>query len=228
MMVACIHQPDFAPWMGFFDRLVLSDVYVVLDNVQFLRRGWHHRDLIKTPKGPKWLTVPVIKKGRYHQDILDVEIDNTKDWRRDHLNAIREHYSNSPFFNDHIGEIEKIYSTDWKILVDLNMAIINMFIEAFGIKVEIVNGSSLGVQGSKNELLINILKSIGSKQYIAGEGSKSYLDEALFDRHGIEVIWQSFAHPVYPQEHGEFLPELSSYDALLNCGSKYCAQIFKG
>ena len=84
MKTVCIHQPDFLPWLGFFDRLTQSDVFVVLDNVQFLRRGWHHRDKIKASNGEMWLTVPVKKSGRYEQLINQTEIENSTHWQDQH------------------------------------------------------------------------------------------------------------------------------------------------
>ena len=91
-MIVTIHQPDFLPWLGFFDRWEKSDLYIVLDDVQFIRRGWQHRDKIKTSQGIKWLTVPVIKKNKYFQKINEVKINNSIDWRKNHLNIIEESY----------------------------------------------------------------------------------------------------------------------------------------
>lgn len=227
MVTVCIHQPDFAPWIGFFDRLVRSDVYVVLDNVQFLRRGWHHRDKIKSLNGPKWLTVPVKKKGRYYQNINEVEIDDSRDWRRDHLNAIRSNYAKSPFLDETFFEIEEIYARPWARLIDFNIAVINLFIRAFDISASTVIGSTLGVTGTKNELLADIMKTVNGDTYLAGEGSRSYLEEELLNNRGIDVVWQSFHHPIYPQLHGEFTPGLSSLDFLFNCGAEDCKRILR-
>jgi hypothetical protein len=228
MTTVCIHQPDFAPWIGFFDRLVRSDIYVVLDNVQFLRRGWHHRDKIKTANGPRWLTVPVRKKGKFDQRIDQAEIDNSTNWPREHLNTLRANYARAPFFKNHIGEIEEIYGSSWTSLADLNMALVHLFMKMFGIGTQIRTASSLRPKGRSNELLVDILRTVGARRYLAGEGSRAYLDETLFNTHGIDVEWQSFRHPVYPQLHGDFVPGLSSFDFLLNCGSRECAQILRG
>ena len=91
-MIVAIHQPDFLPWLGFFDRWQKSDLHIVLDDVQFLRRGWHNRDKVKVPGGVAWLTVPILKKGRYGQPLQETLIDNSRPWRRKHLGMIRDSY----------------------------------------------------------------------------------------------------------------------------------------
>ena len=100
--IIVIHQPDFIPWIGFFDRLIKSDIFVVLDNVQYIRQGWHHRDKIKTASGSMWLTVPVKKKGRYEQLINEVEIDYSQNWQSKHLKTIHHNYGHAKYFSTHL------------------------------------------------------------------------------------------------------------------------------
>ena len=109
-MIVTIHQPDFMPWLGFFDRWARSDLYIALDDVQFLRRGWHHRDKIKTLQGVQWLTVPVEKKGKYTQKINEVKIAYETDWRKDHLKTIELNYKKAPNFSNIYKKIRDIYS----------------------------------------------------------------------------------------------------------------------
>ena len=123
-MIVTIHQPDFLPWLGFFDRWQKSDLYIVLDDVQFLRRGWQHRDKIKTKEGAAWLTVPVIKKGKHDQLIRDVKIDNGTNWRYKHLKTIESNYSKAPNFEDCFKRIKEIYDKKHLFLIDLNMDIL--------------------------------------------------------------------------------------------------------
>ncbi|HER26391.1 MAG TPA: hypothetical protein ENI69_04705 [Rhodospirillales bacterium] len=227
MTTVCIHQPDFAPWLGFFDRLLEADIFVVLDNVQFVRRGWHHRDKIKTPGGAQWLTVPVIKKGRYHQAINEVEIDNSRDWRAKHLRTIQTFYGKACCFDEAYPAIENIYAEKYNRLIDLNMRLLAWFMEQMKIEVDIRFASELGVKGTKNDLLIGIVQSVSGDVYLTGQGASSYLDEAEFIDSGISVLWQSYQHPVYPQLHDAFIPQLSSLDCLLNCGSSAATAILR-
>ena len=121
-----IHQPDFIPWIGFFERLIRADFYVVLDNVQYIRRGWHHRDRIKTDSGSAWLTVPVKNKGRFEQLINEVEIDDSQNWRSKHLKTLHQNYNKSKYYSSVYPKIEAIYLQNHRLLIDLNIAFINL------------------------------------------------------------------------------------------------------
>jgi hypothetical protein len=226
MTIVCIHQPDFIPWIGFFDRLLKSHIFVILDNVQLLRRGWHNRDRIKTANGPMWLTVPIMQKGRFKQLISEAEIDNTQDWRRKHLKALDFWYKKAPYFTNYFYQIEEIYNQEQQKLIELNLGLLNFLLQAFEIEVKTLFASSLGTTGRSTELMVEIVKAVEGDTYLSGAGAKDYLDEMKFKEAGLKVIWQAFEHPVYPQLHGEFIPNLSSIDFLFNCGDK-CAQILR-
>ena len=217
--IVVIHQPDFIPWLGYFDRLIKSDVFVVLDNVQYIRRGWHHRDKIKTVSGSTWLTVPVKKKGRYEQLINEVEIDYSQNWQSKHLNTLHHNYGHAQYFSSIFPEIEAIYLKNYKLLIDFNIALIRLIINLLNIKVDMILSSSLGCAGEKTDLLINILIQVGGNSYLTGLGSKSYLLEDRFINENIELLWQNYKHPIYSQLHGDFIPELSVLDFLFNCGT---------
>jgi len=209
-----IHQPDFMPWLGFFARWRESDIYVVLDDVQFLRRGWHHRDRIKTAAGPAWLTVPVRKSGRFNQDIRDVEVENGP-WRRKHLAAIAAAYARAPCFAEVFPLLEEVYGRDHAWLMDLNLDLLRLFARLLGIATPLTMASQHGLAETGTARLVRLCALHGADVYLAGTGSRDYLDESLFAARGIRVEWQNFEHPVYEQLHGPFLPGLSALDALM-------------
>lgn len=214
-MIVTIHQPDFLPWLGFFDRWQKSDLYIVLDDVQFLRRGWHHRDKIKTKDGVKWLTVPVIKKGKSSQLIREVRIDDGSDWRKKHVRTIEMNYKGAPGFERCFNRIREIYNKKYKFLIDLNMAFLNFVSEELGIAKPTAYASDYKISTSSSQRLLDLLKVAGGTEYLTGIGSKNYLDEALFRKEGIDVFWQEFEHPVYKQLHGQFIPMVSCIDFLM-------------
>ncbi len=125
-----IHQPDFMPHLPFFLRLLSCDLFVILDHVQFLRRGWHHRDRIKGPNGIKWLTVPV-KKTSVDTPINLVKINNSDNFQHKHLKTISHFYRKAQFYNDLFPEIERIYEKRHDFLIDLNLDLINFFLNYF-------------------------------------------------------------------------------------------------
>jgi hypothetical protein len=214
-MIVTIHQPDFLPWLGFFDRWIKSDLYIVLDDVQFIRRGWQHRDRIKTEKGVQWLTVPVVKKGRYFQEIRAVELNNQSGWWRTHLNTLRQAYGKAPKFDTVYNKIKEILSKEHKLLIDLNMDLLYYCSDALEIKTPVVFSSSFKESGKGTDRLVRLIKAAGGGTYLTGLGSKDYLMEEAFNIEEIEVYWQKFSHPIYPQLHGNFEKELSIIDFLM-------------
>ena len=222
-----IHQPDFLPYLGFFHRFLLADMWVVFDDVQFLAgsRSWHNRDKIKTPHGERWITVGVKKVPR---ETMINEVYLADDgWEERSLNLLKENYRKALFFNEIFPCIEKLYSHDCEKLVDFNMRSIEMLMNMFDIKIETVFASTLNAAGKKTEKLVDICKKVGGTAYLTGTGSRDYLQEPLFEAEGIKVIWQDFKHPVYSQLYGEFIPYLSAIDVLFNCGIEKSREIIR-
>ncbi|MDY7000166.1 MAG: WbqC family protein [Thermodesulfobacteriota bacterium] len=219
-MIVTIHQPDFLPWLGFFDRWKRSDFFIVLDDVQFLRRGWHHRDRIKTASGVQWLTVPVRKKGKYAQTIREVLIDNNRDWRKKHLRTIESAYRSAPNFERVFLALERVYAGENKRLIDLNMELLRFCARRMGIAVPTAFSSQWTVSGTGTRRLVELVAARGGDVYLTGLGSRDYLERGPFSDAGIKVAWQEFDHPVYPQLHGAFEKGLSVLDYLMNVQDK--------
>jgi hypothetical protein len=224
-----IHQPDFIPYLGFFHRFLSADLYVVLDHVQFVygSRGWTHRDKIKTPKGTQWLTVSVKRPPR-GTAINQVELSGEVDWGTDHIRLLEANYRGAPFFEQIMPSLRTLYAEPVKMLADFNLRSIRMLMSLLDIGTPMVLSSTLAPQGAKNELLVDLLNKVGAERYLSGVGSRDYMDESLFGAAGIEVVWQDFQHPVYPQQFGEFQPYLSAIDMLFNCGIDRSRQLLRG
>ena len=216
-------QPGYVPWLGFFDLMRRSDVFVYYDDVQFDKHGWRNRNRIKSPAGPHWLTVPVRHHGLNRPRILDVKIDTRAAWQRSHVGTIRQFYANAPYVDRYLPELEQLLSRPWERLVDLDLAATARMAEWLEIRTPIERSSTLGIQGERSERLVRICANFGARRYLSGAAARSYLDVDLFARNGIEVIWQDYVHPVYPQLHGDFVSHLSALDLLLNLGDASAA-----
>ena len=220
-----IHQPDFLPYLGFFHRLLYADALIILDDVQFLRRGWHHRDKIKTPSGEKWITVG-IKKAPQETKIKDI-ILNDSNWREENLKLFRLNYEKADFFEEIFPYLESLYSKKIGKMLEFNMESIYMLLKLFDIKIDIKYSSIYKSTYKANELLADILKKEGATHYLSGIGARDYYDEAPFKKAGVGVVWQDFKHPVYKQINGEFIPYLSSIDMFFNCGIEESRKILR-
>jgi hypothetical protein len=227
---AVIHQPDFLPYLGFFHRLLAADVFVVLDTAQFVdgtSQCWMHRDKIKTPQGEKWLSLS-IKKPPRDTAIRDVMLSDAVDWRTGNLNLLQANYRKAPHFGEVYSRLEQLYACKCESMMDFNLKSIEMLMTLFDIKIPMVFASDLDVRGRKNDLLVDILKKTAATHYLSGVGARAYFDSAPFMEANVEVVWQDFTHPIYPQLHGDFVPCLSSIDLLFNCGIEKSREILKG
>jgi hypothetical protein len=211
-------QPGYLPWLGFFDQMRRSDVFVYYDDVQFDKHGWRNRNRIKTPAGPMWLTVPVQHTGLQTTRIVDALIDRTTAWARKHVRSIRQYYARAPFLDRYLPELEEVLERDWTHIAALDMAVVDLMARWLSLKPAVFRSSALGIGGSRSERLVNFCLHFGATRYLSGDAAQDYLDLDLFTSAGIAVEWQRFRHPVYPQLHGEFVPYLSALDLVLNCG----------
>ncbi len=222
-----ILQPGYIPWLGFFDQVLRSDLFVIYDDVQFDKHGWRNRNRIKSANGVQWLTVPVLHRGRSAQFIPDVEINNTVPWGRKQLAAIRQCYAKAPFLDQYWGEIEEVRARPWTHLIDLDQAFVDRMCSWLRVRGELVRSSELEVDGDRSERLVKICRALGASHYLTGDAARSYLDPREFEQNGIRVEFQNYQHPSYPQLHGDFVPYLSALDLLLNCGDE-SAQVLRG
>jgi hypothetical protein len=213
-------QPGYLPWLGYFDLLSKADVFVHYDDVQFDNHGWRNRNRVKGPKGAIWLTVPVLHHGRGAQSILDVEIDDRRDWRRKHLSTIGQLYAHATFVDSILPRLREIIERPWPRLVDLDLALIDWLAEEIGISTPCYRASQLDIGGDRIERLVNLCKYFGASRYISGNAARDYLDVTRFAAAGIDVVWHDYAHPTYAQQHGEFVPYLSVLDLVLNAGAR--------
>jgi hypothetical protein len=182
-----IHQPDFLPWIGFFQKLKKCDIFVVLDDVQFIRRGWINRDRILINNKASWLTVPVKSKGQYEELIKNIMIDYSKNWVDEFSKTIFYNYHKYPYYERHGSKMIEIFQKKKKYLIDLNMELIEYVSSYYKINRKIIFSSSLKLRKKKGEKILEILKLLNANEYITGSGSKDYLDEKIFEKENIKL-----------------------------------------
>ena len=227
--VVVIHQPDFLSYIGFFHRLLYADLYIVLDDVQFVKgtsQSWMNRDKIKTQNGEQWLTVN-IKKAPSGTKINEILLNDTLNWKKKNLDLLTQNYRKTPYFDEIYPYLEDLYSKECDNLSEFNMESIYMLNKLFDIKIDIVLSSSLKSTTIKSERLVELLKQVDATHYLSGVGARDYHIDKPFKDANIEVIWQDFKHPIYPQVHGDFIPYLSSIDLFFNCGIEKSREILR-
>jgi hypothetical protein len=225
-MILTGHQPNYLPYPGFFEKIARADRFLVVDHVQFVKRGpfgWMHRNRIRTPspEGWDWLSLPVLSKGRFHQRIDEARLDNAVPWGRKHWRALEFHYRRAPHFRDYAEEFRAIYEKPWESFAELSCAFLALLLRLLGLPERLERTSALGVTGESTELVLSMCRAVGADTYLSGRHGRDYLDVAAFERAGVRLLFQDFKCPEYAQcWPGPFVPDLSTVDLLFNCGPR--------
>lgn len=211
-----ITQPMFFPWIGLFEQIMLAEVVVFYDDVQYSRGGVINRIQLKTPDGYDWMTIPV--SNHLGQKINETFINNRVNWREKNLRKFIQYYHKAPFFNDAYQIIKKVLEIQTEKLSEI---IINSMLEIcryYKIEKEIRLSSSIGLSGRSSDRVLNYVKHYKGTTYITGHGAKNYLNHELFEENGIIVEYINYEKKSYPQLHGEFNPYVSILDLIANTG----------
>ena len=218
-MIVAVHQAQYFPWLGYFDKIDMADIFVLLDNVQFKKNEWQNRNKIKTAQGWQWLTVPVMYK--YPQLINEVVINNKVNWQHKQRQALLSNYKKALHYDRLEEFFEDIFSSSWKFISQLNIEIVKRLVKILGIDTPLYVASELGeFPQDPDERLIAITKHLGADTYLAGAGGREYMDLDKYNKSGVKVIFQDFKHPVYGQLFGGFEPFMSVIDLIFNHGDK--------
>jgi len=222
-MRIAICQPTYLPWLGYFDLMDQVDTFVLLDSVQFEKQSWQQRNRIKTPTGLQWLTVPVLFRGKFGQAIREVEIRDAN-FGRNHLRALEVNYRRAPFFQEFFPMLSSVLGevSAGTLLVDLNLRLLRWMVEILEIRTPFVLASALAEDGRRSQLLANICRRLGARQYISPIGSADYLlsEIEVLTGTGIDVVFHHYLHPRYEQRFPPFLPFASAIDLIFNEGAR--------
>ena len=218
-MIVTIHQPNYFPYPGFFQKVLLSDIYVILDRAQF-EFDITNRNKIITPEG-SWSRISVpVKKGQKFFEVRNVEINNDQPWAEKNWDLICKSYNDSSFFDLYKTTLNSIFKKKWNLIFDLNFYTLKKAFEWLDIKTEFILDSELDVTGMSSEHLLNICKKLGATKYLSGPSGKNYLNEKIFEQSKIKVEYQKYDPIIYQQKYAKsFVPNLSILDLLFNMGS---------
>jgi hypothetical protein len=217
-VVLTAHQPVYLPWLGLFHKIALADVFVSFDRVQYQPKDFNNRNRVRTAAGPAWLSVPVHKKGHRDKPYDEIEIDERTPWRRKHWRTLEMSYGKAPHWLDYRDFFAEVYDREWTHLAELNDHMLQWFLTTLGIELEFRFAHDLDLEGEKSGLVLDMCRKLGADRFIFGALGRDYADVTAFTEAGIEVAFQDYRHPVYPQIHGGFEPYMSIVDLLFNCG----------
>lgn len=217
-MIVSIHQPNYLPFLGYFYKVYQSDVFVFLDDVQYINDGLTNWNRIKTPQGECRLKIPV--NQHFGDSINNVQTRDELKWKEKHLKTILMNYKKANYFDTVFPMLTDILLKDYSSISELNIAINTWIIKQFGFAAQIINSSKLNINSKKEQRVIDIVSCLGGTKYISGNGAKAYQDPNHFKERGITLEYSDYKAIEYPQLWGKvgFVPNLSVLDYIMNCG----------
>lgn len=222
-MKCAIHQPQFLPWLGYLNKINSCDIFVFLDNVQFKKNEYQNRNKIRIGSEAKWITVPV--SFTFGDTVRETLIAKDTRWQKKLISTIEYNYRKTPFYSAYSISLLEILNKDWENLAKINQASVEWLISSFEITTKTLVCSELQqFSDDPTGRLIDICRHVGADTYLSGSGAREYLDMEQFSKSGINLEFQDYLHPVYPQCYSDgrkvenFISHLSALDGLFNCG----------
>ncbi|MCD4822861.1 MAG: WbqC family protein [Methanococcoides sp.] len=227
MKKVVIHQPNYLPWIGYFQKISSSDIFIILDDVQFSKDSFTQRTKIRTPNGWMWLTIPIQKNNNFN-NINQVLLPSDSKWLNSHWKSIVANYSKSKYFNQYGSFFEELYlNNNIQDLQAFNEKIILYLLDVLKIDVEVFRSSDFELDSLKGtDLLIELVKKVDGDCYISGMGGNNYMDTNLFSQNNIKLEYFKYKPFEYEQRWDGFEPYMSIIDLLFNCGDEFKSEIF--
>lgn len=230
-MRCAIHQPNFFPWLGYFDKINRTDAFVFLDMVDYPKSSktmstWSNRVAISVNGGAHWISCPVIREeGR--QKICNVKLQTENKWKDKIVKTLEYNYKKAKYFDETADFLFSLlnYKTEW--LSEYNIHNTLAICEKLNIKSDFYKQSELNTSKASTELLIEITNKVNCHEYMCGGGASGYQEDYKFDEAGVKLVYQNFIAPIYPQKNEENIGGLSIIDVLFNCGFKETEKLVK-
>ena len=211
-------QSNYIPWKGYFDIIHGVNVCILYDDVQYTKNDWRNRNVIKTPNGRSWLTVPA--KASINARICDAGITSGP-WASKHLKSLYQNYARAPFTQQFEPFLKEVYvSRTWTNLSELNHYLIREISERYlGITTRFEDSRDYSLTGTRMDRLLDLLFQAGATSYLTGPAGRAYIDPTRFAEAGIDLVFMDYSgYPEYPQVHPPFLHQVSVFDLLFHCG----------
>lgn len=224
-MKTTILQPTYMPWLGYFEMIDATEQFIVFDHVQFEPGSWQQRNQIRGPNGPILLTIPVLSDGTQSISIAEKRIDYRQGWVRKHIRSIESAYRKAPYFDRYMDGIRSILSVEPEKLVDLTLPMIRFVADGLGIKTVLRRSSEVLSAEDEKQLdktgrVINLCRKMGVNMLYDGAAAAAFLETERMRSSGVEIVFQQYEHPTYPQVGRGFLSHMSAIDLLFNCGDE--------
>ena len=234
MTIVTGHQPVYLPWLGLFHKIALADIFVFMDDVQYLTGDWNNRNFVRGPQGRVRLTAPVRLKASASKTLRDIVLaadpwPDRDHWQLSHWRTLTSCYARAPYWADHAPFFETLYTAQaWSRLADLNEHMLHYLLDALGIETTFVKASEMDFRARKSDLVLEHCARFGADLCVLGAHGRDYIEvQDFFDR-GISLYYQDYQHPAYQQRFDGFESHLSVVDLLFNHGPESLEILLSG
>ncbi len=214
-----ITQSNYIPWKGYFDSINMVDEFIIYDDMQYTKRDWRNRNLVKTKDGLKWMSVPVEVKGKFFQKINETKVSE-KDWAKSHWSMLTNSYGKAPCFKETKSAFEELYlNMTEENLTRINHKFISAICSLLEIKTPVFFSHDFKLAEGKTERLVDLCVQRNATDYYTGPAAKNYMDESLFEKANINVHYFDYSgYPEYPQQFPPFEHGVTILDLIFNTG----------
>lgn len=216
-----IHQPNFMPWLGYFYKIWQSDIFIFLDDVQFIKTGssYTNRVAINISNQSNFITIP-IKRGSGVQNINKTEFLNEK-WKKKIIGTLQANYAKSPFFQENKELIFELINFKANSLAEYNIHFIEIISNKLELNTHFIKSSTFNIQTKSTQRLIELIKKVNATTYLSGKGGDEYQEHHLYKQSNITIKYNEMPNFKYKQtKTEEFIFGLSIIDAIFNIGFK--------
>lgn len=219
MSVVVISQPMLFPWVGLFEQIKASDIFVYYVDAQFSKGSFTNRVQVKSNSGINWLTVP-LENLKLGTEIRDVRVNYRQNWHRKHIELLKQTYAKTKFVEETISMVESVYAHNDPTISDLAIRSMDSVCSYFGLKEgrKFLYSPEIEVEGSGSTRVLAMVQKLKGTMYVTGHGARNYLEHEAFEQNGVEVRYMNYRKTPYPQRHGPFTPYVTILDLIANLG----------
>lgn len=224
-MVLSGHQPNYWPYPGLIGKIMKSDKFMFVTKVQFEKKSWQKRNRVRTKEGWTYIQIPTITKGKMEQNICDVMLNNTEDWKEKNYKTMSLLYGKSPYWKEYKDFLEDLYSRNWDRLMDIDIYIMEYLFRLLDVQTEILYDRDYEFEGKKTDMLVDMCRKTGCDTYLSNLGSSAYVDISCFTTQGLNHRYINYVGEPYKQQFPGFEDGLTILDMLMNCGTEKTKEI---
>ena len=214
-MKIAIMQPYLLPYIGYFQLVAASDLFVIYDNIQYTKKGWINRNRLLIKGTDKVFTLPLQRASDYlevRDRYIAPEFNRSKV-----LNQFKGGYVNAPFFRETFTLLEEVFNCKEQNLFDFIRHALALTLGQLGITTKVITSSEVKAehQATGEDRVLSICKSLGATSYLNPSGGRALYDKKRFSELGIDLRFLETMPFEYAQFSEPFVPNLSIIDVMM-------------